>query len=261
MRPRLIPVLLLRQGGLYKTRRFGDPVYIGDPINAVRIFNDKGADEIILLDIDASTEGRGPDFGRIADIVSEAFVPVCYGGGVRELADFSRLMKLGVEKVAVNTALANSFDLITEAASRFGSQSVVVAIDAKRGLFNRYDRVVRSGASSTKLSPAEAACAAEAAGAGEILVTAVDRDGMMSGYDSKLISSIAAGVGVPVIANGGASSLKDMLDAVFLDGASAAAAGSFFVFQGKHRAVLITYPAEHAVIEETAKYVNQKAPS
>lgn len=247
MRPRLIPTLLLKAGGLYKTKKFADPVYIGDPINAVRIFNEKGVDEVILLDIDASVEGRPPDFDRIADIVSEAFVPVCYGGGVRSIEDFSRLLKLGVEKVAINSALQDGFELVTEAASHFGSQSVVVSIDVKRGLFNRLDHVTRSATVVGRQSPIDAARAAEAAGAGEIMLTAVDRDGMMNGYDSKLISSVACAVGVPVIASGGAASLQDMLEAMYVSGASAATAGSLFVFQGKHRAVLITYPDERAV--------------
>lgn len=255
MRPRLIPTLLLKAGGLYKTRKFSDPVYIGDPINAVRIFNEKGVDEIVLLDIDATLEGRGPNFERITDIVSEAFVPICYGGGVRSIDDFSRLMKLGVEKVAVTSAVANDFSLVTQAAALFGSQSVVVGIDARRGLFNRLDRVVRSGKEATRLSPLDAALAAEAAGAGEILLTSVDRDGMMTGYDEKLISAVADAVGVPVIASGGAASLDDMLQAVFTGGASAAAAGSLFVFQGKHRAVLISYPDERAVADATKRHV------
>lgn len=258
-RPRLIPTLLLKEGGLYKTRKFADPIYIGDPINAVRIFNTKGADEIILLDIDASREGRGPNFDRVTDIVSEAFVPVCYGGGVRTVEDFSRLMKLGVEKVAVNSATENSFELITAAAALFGSQSVVVGIDVKRGFLGRLDRVVRSATVSSQLSPMESAKAAETAGAGEILLNAVDRDGMSTGYDSKLISSIACAVGIPVIASGGASSLDDMLEAVYVSGASAAAAGSLFVFQGKHRAVLITYPDERAIAAATAGFVSQEA--
>ncbi|RYE38903.1 MAG: imidazole glycerol phosphate synthase subunit HisF [Hyphomicrobiales bacterium] len=259
MRPRLIPILLLRSGGLYKTRKFAEPVYIGDPINAVRIFNEKGVDEIVLLDIDATVEGRGPNFERITDIVSEAFVPICYGGGVRSIDDFSRLMKLGVEKVAVTSAVANDFSLITEAASLFGSQSVVVGIDVRRGLFNRLDRVVRSGKDTTRLLPLDAALAAEAAGAGEILLNSVDRDGMMSGYDEKLVSLVSDAVGIPVIASGGAASLDDMLQAVFTGGASAAAAGSLFVFQGKHRAVLITYPDERAVAEATKRHVPEKS--
>lgn len=258
MRPRLIPTLLLKDGGLYKTRKFSDPVYIGDPINAVRIFNDKGVDEIVLLDIDASVEGRGPSFDRIADIASEAFVPICYGGGVRSIEDFSRLMKLGVEKVAVNTAVADDFGLLTEAAAMFGSQSVVFSLDVRRGMFNRMERFVRGARATARMSPLEAARAAEAAGAGEIMLTAVDRDGQMTGYDSALISTIAHAVGVPVIANGGASSLEDMLEAVFKSGASAAAAGSLFVFQGKHRAVLITYPDERVVASATARFASQE---
>ena len=256
MRPRLIPTLLLKAGGLYKTKKFADPIYIGDPINAVRIFNEKGVDEVILLDIDASVEGRGPNFERIADIVSEAFVPVCYGGGVRSVEDFARLLKLGVEKVAINSAVKDSFELVTEAANRFGSQSIVVGIDVKRGLFNRLDHVTRSATVVSGRLPLDVAKAAEAAGAGEIMLTAVDRDGTMNGYDSKLILSVAGAVGVPVIASGGAASLNDMLEAVYVNGASAATAGSLFVFQGKHRAVLITYPDEHAVA--TASLVYQR---
>lgn len=247
LRARLIPTLLLRAGGLYKTVRFKDDTYVGDPINAVRIFNDKAVDELILLDIDAHREGQGPDFSRVADIASEAFIPLCYGGGVTQLGHFERLFKLGIEKVAVNSAAVGDMALVAQAARVFGSQSVVVGIDIRRSLFGRHERHVRSASVNTRQTAVEAARQAEAAGAGELLLCSVDRDGTMQGYDLSLVREVSSAVKVPVIACGGAGSLAHMAQVIREAGAASAAAGSLFVFQGKHRAVLITYPDEREV--------------
>ncbi len=240
--PRVIPVLLLDGPRLVKTARFREPRYLGDPINAVRIFNRKEVDELNLLDIGTAAAERGPDFGFIREIVSEAFMPVCYGGGVRSLDQLEKLFALGVEKVALNTAAATLPGLIGEAARVFGSQSVVAAIDFKRKLLGGATAVVGRGTRDLKMSPAELARAAVAAGAGEIFLQSVDRDGAMAGYDLAVIRDVAAAVNVPVIACGGAGNLADLAAALGA-GASAAAAGSLFVFQGKLRAVLISYPA------------------
>ncbi|CAG0930635.1 cyclase [Planctomycetaceae bacterium] len=247
LRARFIPTLLLKGRGLYKTVRFKNETYVGDPINAVRIFNDKAVDELILLDIDAHRRGGGPNFEVITDIASEAFVPLCYGGGVTKLAEFEALFKLGIEKVAVNSAATGSMALVTEAAKVFGSQSVVVGIDVRKTLFGKHERYVRSASISTKETAVEAARKAEAAGAGELMLYSVDRDGTMQGYDIPLVREVASAVKVPVIACGGAGSIADMALVINEGHAASAAAGSIFVFQGKHRAVLITYPDEQAI--------------
>jgi cyclase len=244
LRARFIPVLLLRGRGLYKTIKFKNETYVGDPINAVRIFNEKAVDEIILLDIAATKAQCEPNFELIADIGSEAFIPLCYGGGVSRLQHFERLFNLGIEKVAVNAAATGNMDLVSEASRVFGSQSVVVGIDVRRTLFGRYERYVRSGTASTKETAVEAARRAEQAGAGEILLNSIDRDGTMQGYDLALVREVASAVRIPVIACGGAGSVADMALAIKEGRAASAAAGSLFVFQGKHRAVLITYPGE-----------------
>lgn len=257
MRPRLIPTLLLRGRGLYKTARFRDPAYVGDPINAVRIFNEKGADELVLFDIQATPGRRGPDLGLIAEIVSEAFIPICYGGGVTSTAEFEALLKVGVEKVAINSAATGNMSLVSEVARLFGNQSVVVGIDVQRTLLGQYRRVTHGGAQQQK-DPLLDAVRAEEAGAGELFLNAVDRDGTMQGYDTKLVRLIAAATSIPVIACGGAGKLEDMLRIVSEGGASAAAAGSVFVFQGKHKAVLITYPDEHELQTTNATLANAK---
>lgn len=247
LKARFIPTLLLKGRGLYKTVKFKNPTYVGDPINAVRIFNDKAVDEIVLLDIEATTRQAEPNFELIADIASEAFIPLCYGGGVSRTAHFERLFKLGIEKVAVNSVTATSMALVEEAARTFGSQSVVVGIDVKRSLFGRYERYVKSGTAATRESAVDAARRAEAAGAGELLLNSIDRDGTMQGYDLRLVQEVTAAVRIPVIACGGAASVMDMARVIKEGRAASAAAGSQFVFQGKHRAVLITYPDEEEI--------------
>ena len=243
-RPRVIPCLLLRNTGLVKTIKFKDPTYLGDPRNIVKIFNDKDADELALLDITASAEQRGPKFDLIQEIASECFMPMGYGGGITNVEQVKRLIGLGLEKVILNTAAAENPRLIEDAAAFAGSQSVVVSIDVKRvGLFSRYEVFTRGGRHGTKLDPVQWAATAEKAGAGEILLNSIDRDGTMKGYDLDLIKQVAHAVTVPVVACGGASSVADFVQAVRTGGASAVAAGSFFVFQGKHRAVLISFPA------------------
>jgi imidazole glycerol-phosphate synthase subunit HisF len=248
LRARFIPTLLLRGSGLYKTVKFKNETYVGDPINAVRIFNDKAVDELILLDIAAHRGSTGPNFELIADIASEAFIPLCYGGGVTRLEHFERLFKLGIEKVAVNSAAVGEMALVSEATRIFGSQSVVAGIDVRKSLLGRYERHVRSATVGTRQSALDAARQAEAAGAGELLLVSVDRDGTMQGYDMTLTREVADAVRVPVIACGGAGSLADMTRVIREGRAASAAAGSLFVFQGKHRAVLITYPDENEMV-------------
>lgn len=240
---RIIPCLLLRDGGLVKTVGFSQPTYIGDPINAVRIFNDKEVDELVLLDIRATIEGRGPTFQLVAELAGECFMPLAYGGGICTLDHAHELFRLGVEKIVLNTAAVEDPALLRQLAERFGSQSVVASIDVRRQRFGRYSVYTRSGQKDTGLDPVTAARRAEENGAGEILLTAIDREGTMTGYDLELIRRVSQAIGIPVIAHGGAGKVADLTAAVTDGGASAAAAGSLFVFVGKHRAVLISYPS------------------
>jgi cyclase len=240
-RTRVIPCLLLRDGGLVKTLKFTDAKYVGDPINAVRIFNDKEVDEMAFLDVGATSRGAGPNFALLADIASEAFMPFAYGGGVTTPNEASRLFLLGVEKVILNSALVEKPTLVSEIARIAGNSSVVVAIDARRNFLGGYSVWTRSATHDLRRDPVEYAQEMEQRGAGEILLTSIDRDGTQSGYDLELVRRVASAVSIPVIACGGAGALEHFREAVS-EGASAVAAGSLFVFHGKHRAVLITYP-------------------
>lgn len=240
---RVIPCLLLKNGGLVKTIGFTDPKYVGDPINAMRIFNEKEVDELILLDIEASRQGREPDYERIRDIVSEAFMPIAYGGGVTALEQAQRLVSLGVEKVVVNTAVLHNFDLVRNIASTLGSSSTVVAVDVKKNWLGRYRVFNSATGKEINRDPVEHVRQAVAAGAGEIFVNDVVRDGTGKGYDLELVHGITASVDVPVIACGGAGT-PDHFREASLAGASAVAAGSMFVYVGRHRAVMINYPKQ-----------------
>jgi imidazole glycerol-phosphate synthase subunit HisF len=255
-RIRVIPVLLLRNGNLVKTVRFDNPEYVGDPINAVRIFNEKRVDELILLDIAATPTRVGSIEALLGDIASEAFMPVAVGGGVSNLDQVERILKLGAEKVVVNSAALGSPSLVTSIATRFGSQSVVVSMDVRKRLFGSYRVYTHAGRESSGLDPAAYARRMAEAGAGEVLVTAVDREGTGAGYDLSLIRTVADAVNVPVIANGGASSINDFAAAVRDGHASAVAASSMFIYQGKHRAVLISFPDEASLRQELFSVVN-----
>lgn len=240
----MIPVLTFDERRLVKTVRFRDPRYLGDPLNAVRLFNEKEVDEIVLLDIGATRRSREPDWEFIGDLASECFMPMAYGGGITSPDHVARILALGVEKVVLNTAAAERPAVVTEAARVYGAQAVIGAIDVKRRWTGRRAAMVRSGSRSTGRDPVELARALEQAGAGELLVTSIDNDGVMRGYDLGLIREVAAAVSVPVIACGGAASVDDLRQAVRDGGASAASAGSLFVYQGRHRAVLVNFPAQ-----------------
>jgi len=239
---RVMPCLLLRNSSLVKTVRFRDPSYVGDPLNAIRIYNEKEVDELVFLDITATVEQKPPSFRIIAEVATECFMPVAYGGGIRSLADIERIFELGIEKVALNTAAIELPDLVTEAARQFGSQSIVVSIDALRRRFGGYDTYTRGGRTKAGTDPVAAARRAETLGAGEILLTAMHRDGTMEGYDLELIRRVAEAVDVPVIACGGAGRVEHFREAVE-NGASAVAAGAMVVYHGPHRAVLINFPS------------------
>ncbi|HEY5947533.1 MAG TPA: AglZ/HisF2 family acetamidino modification protein [Kofleriaceae bacterium] len=252
MIPRVIPCLLLRGTGLVKTVRFSEPRYVGDIINAVRIFNDKEVDEIIILDIEAHA-GRGRiKWDLVTKAASEAFMPMCYGGGVTSVDEVKRLLKAGIEKVAINTAAHEDPRLIETAAKAFGSQSIVAGIDVKKGLLGRYAVVSHGGKRKQTSDVVEWARRVERAGAGEILLTSVDKDGTQSGYDLALVQEVTRAVRVPVIACGGAGKLEHFAQAI-KSGASAVAAGSLFVFHGPHRAVLITYPERAELMKWLAR--------
>lgn len=243
LRPRIIPCLLVHNGGLVKTVRFLDPKYVGDPINAVRIFNEKEVDELIVADIDATTLGREPNYTLIANLAAECRMPLCYAGGVKTPEQVERIISLGVEKVALSSAAVQSPELIAESARRVGSQSIVVVMDVKKaGLRRRYELFTHNGTRSTGLHPADFAKTAEALGAGEILVNSIDHDGTMKGYDLALIEQLRDAVSLPLTVLGGAGSFDDIRVVIRHHGIIGVAAGSLFVFKGKFRAVLIQYP-------------------
>ncbi len=247
LRTRVIPSLLLKGEGLVKTTRFTNPKYVGDPINAIKIFNDKEVDELVLLDISATNQSKGPAFDTITQIASECFMPVAYGGGISDVEQMRRILNSGIEKVILNSVTFSDPDIVTRAAREFGSQAVIASVDAKRKLFGRYGVFSHSGTRSTRQEPVSWAKRMEDCGAGEILLTAIDRDGTMSGYDLDLIAQVSAAVSVPVIASGGAGRVDDFGKAANA-GAGAVAAGALFVFHGPHRAVLITYPTREQLI-------------
>jgi imidazoleglycerol phosphate synthase cyclase subunit len=241
LKHRVIPCLLLHKGGLVKTMKFAKPKYVGDPVNAIRIFNDKEVDELMVLDIDATRESREPDYALIERFAGECFMPLCYGGGVRTVEQAGRLFALGVEKVSVQTAALADTALVARIADRFGSQSVVVSVDVKKSWLGKQRLYAAAGGRVLSRPWLEFLREAVAAGAGEVMLNAVDRDGTMQGMDLDLIREASDAIGVPLIAAGGAGSLRDIKAAVDA-GASAVSAGAFFVFHGAHRAVLITYP-------------------
>lgn len=241
---RVIPCLLLQGTRLVKTTQFRDPRYLGDPRNAVRIFNEKFVDELVLLDIEASRRGAEIQFDLIGEIVSEAFMPVAYGGGISSVDQAKRLVKIGVEKVILCSNAVNNGDLVRACSDQLGAQSVLVCLDVRRNESGKAEVYTHSGTRNTHADPREAAEHAVAAGCGEIVVNSIDRDGTMNGYDVDLLRSIANAVNVPVVACGGAGSVGHMKDAVEMGGAAAVAAGSVFVYYGKLKAVLISYPEQ-----------------
>ena len=228
--------------GLVKTIKFKNPTYLGDPINAVKIFNDKEVDELLFLDITATIEHRRPPIEFITKIAEECFMPLGYGGGIRQTEDIKQILSLGVEKVSINSYAVENPAFINAAADLVGSQSIVVSIDVKKDLLGRYKVFTHRGRKNTGLDPIEFAVEMEKRGAGEIFLNSIDRDGSMQGYDLELIKKVSEAVRVPVVACGGAANINDLSQAVKQGGASAAAAGSLFVFQGRRRAVLISYP-------------------
>lgn len=243
LRPRVIPCLLVHEGGLVKTVGFKAPKYVGDPINAVKIFNEKEADELVVLDIDATVNGAEPDYKMIANLAAECRMPLCYGGGVRSAAQAKKIIGLGVEKVALSSAAIENPGLIKQIADEIGRQSVVVVLDVKKRMLSKgYDVFIHNGKKNTKRSVIEVATQAEALGAGEIVINSIDNDGQMKGYDLALAKNIRDAVTIPITFLGGAGSLKDIGELIRTCGVVGASAGSLFVFKGVYKAVLINYP-------------------
>lgn len=247
-RPRIIPTLLIDDRDLIKTIQFGERTYLGDPVNAVKIFNRKRIDELSILDIGATKKNREPDYDLLKDIASEAFMPLSYGGGITTLEQIHQLLTIGYEKIVINTGLVRNPELVRQAAEKFGSQSIVASIDVKKEQ-KGYRCFVADGQEKTEFTPVELAKMAEKTGAGEIIINSIDRDGMMQGYDIELVRNVVEAVRIPVTAIGGAGKIED-IKKVFKEGhAHAAAGGSFFVYYGRLKAVLITVPSEKELID------------
>jgi imidazole glycerol-phosphate synthase subunit HisF len=248
-RPRVIPCLLLQNNELVKTIKFKKPTYVGDSINAVRIFNESHADELIFLDISATQENRIPSLELISKLSDECFMPFSVGGGIRKLKDVKRIIQSGAEKIILNTYAIENPDFINEVANSVGSQSVVVSIDVKKKLWGGYEVLTHSGRKKTGLNPVDFAQLATQKGAGEIFVNSIDRDGTMIGYDTELVKNISEAVTIPVIACGGSGSFSDLEELNIKSEVSALSAGSMFVFHGKHRAVLVNYPTQKQLMK------------
>ena len=242
LRSRIIPCLLVRDKGLVKTQQFKDEKYVGDPINAVKIFNEKEVDELSIFDIDATVHGNTPDSKQLKDIAAESRMPLCYGGGITKAEQAAKIISLGYEKVSISSAAIERPDLIREMADAIGSQSVVVTIDVKKGgIFGGHTVYTHNGKKKQKVKLLEFVKLVEALGAGEIVINSIDRDGMMQGYDLSLAKSVRDLVEIPLTILGGAGSTQDMADLIKEVGTIGASAGSFFVFKGIYRAVLISY--------------------
>ncbi|MES2560308.1 MAG: AglZ/HisF2 family acetamidino modification protein [Bacteroidota bacterium] len=242
LRPRIIPCLLIQDKGLVKTVQFKDPKYVGDPINAVKIFNEKEVDEIMIIDIDATKEGREPDYKLIEDLAAECRMPFCYGGGVKTVEQAQRIFALGVEKVAISSEAVLNPGLLAEIGERVGSQSIVVVLDVKKGKSGKYEIWTHNGTRNTGKDPLAFALEVEKLGAGEIVLNSIDQDGMMKGYDLDIIDRIRKEVNIPMTVLGGAGKLQDIQQLIEKYGIIGASAGSLFVFKGVFKAVLINYP-------------------
>lgn len=242
LRPRIIPSLLLHDKGLVKTVNFKAPKYVGDPINAVRIFNEKEVDELAFFDIDATVLGKEPDYVLIEKLANQSRMPICYGGGVKTVEQAQKIFGLGIEKIALSSAVIDNPELVTEIANRVGSQSVIVVMDVKKKLLGSYEIYTHNGKKSTGINPIKFAEEMEKCGAGELVINSIDQDGVMKGYDMNLIEKITAKISIPITVLGGAGSLQDIEKVIDKHGVIGVAAGSLFVFKGPYKAVLINYP-------------------
>ncbi len=250
LRSRIIPCLLIHNGGLVKSINFKDYKYVGDPLNAVKIFNEKNADELVVLDIDASVKNKEPNYELIKKLANECRMPLCYGGGVKTTSHFEKIIELGVEKIAISSAANENPKLIEDASRIVGNQSVVVIIDLKKRAFrDKYDIYIHNAQKKINVGIFDFIRELENLGAGEIVINSIDNDGKMNGYNIELIKKIKEIVNIPITAMGGAGSMNDIKDLIDSIGTVGCAAGSLFVFKGKYRAVLINYPS----IEEKDK--------
>lgn len=243
LRPRIIPSLLIQDNGLVKTVNFKNPKYVGDPINAVRIFNEKEVDELAIFDIDATAKGLEPNYSLIERIANQSRMPLCYGGGVKTVEQAQRIFGLGIEKIALSSAVLQNPQLITQIAERVGAQSVIVVLDVKKKLFGGYEVYTHNGKKSTGINPFKFAEEAQKLGAGEIIINSIDQDGVMKGYDLGLIDKVREKISLPLTVLGGAGSLNDIKQVIDKHGIIGVAAGSLFVFKGVYKAVLINYPS------------------
>ena len=255
-RIRVIPVLLLYNDGLVKTIKFKKPNYIGDPINAVKIFNEKEVDELVFLDIEATKLGKEPDYNKIEEIASECFMPLGYGGGIKNIEQVKRIIGIGVEKVILNTAAATNPKLISDIAKIYGNQCAVVSVDVKKDMFGKYVCYTNSGKNKVKQKLVDFVKILENKGAGEIILTSIDCEGTFDGYDIDLIKKISEVVNIPVVANGGASKIEDFTNAIKNGGASAVSAGSLFVYKSENRGVLINYPSQKELKEKVFEKIS-----
>ncbi|MDR0261919.1 MAG: AglZ/HisF2 family acetamidino modification protein [Sphingobacterium sp.] len=244
LRPRIIPSLLIQDNGLVKTVNFKNPKYVGDPINAVKIFNEKAVDELALFDIDATVKDLEPNYSLIERIANQSRMPLCYGGGVKTVEQAQRIFGLGIEKIALSSAALQNPRLITEIADRVGAQSVIVVLDVKKKLFGGYEVYSHNGKRSTGINPFQFIEQAQRSGAGEIIINSIDQDGMMKGYDTTLIDKAREKTTLPMTVLGGAGSLEDIRDIIDRHKIIGVAAGSLFVFKGVYKAVLINYPTK-----------------
>jgi imidazole glycerol-phosphate synthase subunit HisF len=242
LQTRIIPCLLLKDDSLVKTVNFKKPAYIGDPVNTARIFNELEVDELVLLDISATNNNRKPDFKILAELANECFMPLAYGGGINNFEDAKKIFKTGIEKVIINTVVFEKPEFVTQLAEYFGNQAVVVSIDVKKNFFGKYQVYSNSGSKKQKIDPVEWAIEVEKLGAGEILLTAIHQEGTWSGFDLDIIKKISNAVKIPIIANGGASSISDIEKAVIEGQASAVSLGSMVVYQNKGMGVLVNFP-------------------
>jgi cyclase len=242
LRPRIIPSLLLQDNGLVKTVNFKNPKYVGDPINAVKIFNEKEVDELAIFDIDATTKGLEPNYGLIERIANQSRMPLCYGGGVKTVEQAQKIFSLGVEKIALSSAVLQNPELITKIGDHVGSQSVIVVLDVKKKLFGGYEVFTHNGKKGTGINPFKFVELAQSLGAGEIIINSIDQDGVMKGYDMALIDKIREKISLPLTVLGGAGSLNDIKEVINKHQIIGVAAGSLFVFKGVYKAVLINYP-------------------
>ncbi|PZR09015.1 MAG: imidazole glycerol phosphate synthase subunit HisF [Flavobacterium psychrophilum] len=243
LRPRIIPCLLVHEKGLVKSVNFKNHKYVGDPINAVRIFNEKEVDELMVIDIDATVENREPDYKMIENLAAESRMPLCYGGGVKTVEQAQRIFSLGVEKIAVSSAIVEDPTFITRMAEKVGTQSVVAVLDVKKKLLGGYEVYTHNGKKKTGKNPVEFAKELEKLGIGEIVINSIDNDGVMKGYDMSIIEKVRDVLTIPMTVLGGAGSLQDIGQLIKKFGIIGASAGSLFVFKGVYKAVLINYPS------------------